>query len=229
MNIDVTLPIHLLHSHDVGTLATHTREPAGFPYPSAVPYATDARHRPVVLISALADHTRNLRSDPRAGFLVADAAGIGEAGRTTASGGTAVLEAARASWIGHFVRVEDDPHLVARYLRVHPDAQRYLALGDFAFWALEGERVRYIGGFARMGWTEASPPPAAGPLSFDEERACWEACRTLPDGVELLGVDRLGSDWRIGGQRKRRPFGESLLDIATLESALREIAVSLHA
>lgn len=72
MHIPDELPIHLLHRRQVATLATHAREPAGFPYPTVVPYATDACHRPVILVSALAEHTRNLDVDPRAGFLVAD-------------------------------------------------------------------------------------------------------------------------------------------------------------
>ncbi|MEK6395595.1 MAG: pyridoxamine 5'-phosphate oxidase family protein, partial [Burkholderia gladioli] len=97
MHIPAELPIHLLHRRQVATLATHAREPAGFPYPSAVPYATDARHRPVILVSALAEHTRNLDADPRAGFLVADEAPpvAREAANDAAAPAAAVLEAQR--------------------------------------------------------------------------------------------------------------------------------------
>lgn len=109
MNISVSLPMHLLHRRQIATLATQAREPAGFPYPTAVPYATDARHRPVVLISALAEHTRNLVDDARAGLLVADDAGDGA--------GAAVLEGERMTLVGRCARANGDPHLAARYVR----------------------------------------------------------------------------------------------------------------
>ena len=64
-------PLHLMHQASIGTLATHAREPHGFPYPTLLPFAPDARHRPVILVSRLAEHTGNLQGDPRAGFLVA--------------------------------------------------------------------------------------------------------------------------------------------------------------
>ena len=73
MNIDPALALHLLHRCALGTLATHARDPQGFPYPTVVPFAPDASHRPVILVSGLAEHTRNLAADPRAGFLVVDA------------------------------------------------------------------------------------------------------------------------------------------------------------
>lgn len=90
MNIDPVLPLHLLHRCALATLATHTREPQGFPYPTVVPFAPDARHRPVILVSHLAEHTRNLDTDPRAGFLVVDAPD-GD-----------VLSAERATLLGRF-------------------------------------------------------------------------------------------------------------------------------
>ena len=73
MNIDPACAVHLLHRCALGTLATHTREPQGFPYPTVVPFAPDASHRPVILVSGLAEHTRNLVADPRTRPFFADA------------------------------------------------------------------------------------------------------------------------------------------------------------
>ncbi|KWO52579.1 HugZ family protein [Burkholderia territorii] len=211
MNIDPVLAVHLLHRCALGTLATHARDPQGFPYPTVVPFAPDANHRPVILVSGLAEHTRNLVADPRAGFLVVDAPD-GD-----------VLNAERATLLGRFVPLGDDPHVAARYTRYEPDAARYLALGDFTFWALDIERLRYIGGFGRMGWVDGTGLDALAPLSFDDERALWNAYDSSDarrDGLELLGVDRHGVDWRCDGRRVRTPFEPMPADAGALRERL---------
>ncbi|WP_069707015.1 HugZ family protein [Burkholderia seminalis] len=215
MNIDPALALHLLHRCALGTLATHTREPQGFPYPTVVPFAPDASHRPVILVSGLAEHTRNLAADPRAGFLVVDAPD-GD-----------VLNAERATLLGRFVPLGDDPHVAARYQRYEPDAARYLALGDFAFWALEIERLRYIGGFGRMGWVDGPHLDARPPLAFDDEQALWNAYETgeaRRDGLDLLGVDCHGADWRYDGRRVRTPFDVPSADLGALRDRLTACA-----
>ncbi|WP_246796458.1 HugZ family protein [Burkholderia perseverans] len=233
MKLSVSLPIHLLHRGQAGTLATHAREPAGFPYPTIVPYATDARHRPVVLVSALAEHTRNLAADARAGFLVADPEPAGrtaaapDASSSGAPAASAVLEAERVTLIGRFVRIDDDPYLAARYQRYHRDAARYLALGDFAFWALECERLRFIGGFGRMGWLDGAGLDALPPLSFDEEQALWARYPVGNSGPELIGVDRHGADWRIAGRLRRTAFANPAADSRALIDAVENAAATI--
>lgn len=216
MKIPTHAPLHLLHQVPAGTLATHAREPHGFPYPTLLPFATDARHRPVILVSRLAEHTRNLQGDPRAGFLVAQASGED------------VLSAARMTLIGLFEPSGDaeksaDSALARRYVRYHPDAARYLALGDFNFWTLHVERLRYIGGFGAMGWLDGTDLDALEPLPADEEDALIQCAETHPsrrEGFALLGVDRHGADFRIDGQRIRHVFETPQLDTASLHAAL---------
>jgi hypothetical protein len=53
-----------------GVLATQSLKSPGYPYASALPFCTDQRGRVVVLISHLAEHTRNADLDPRSSFLV---------------------------------------------------------------------------------------------------------------------------------------------------------------
>ncbi|MGS0892642.1 HugZ family pyridoxamine 5'-phosphate oxidase [Burkholderia stagnalis] len=215
MNIDPALALHLLHRCALGTLATHSRDPQGFPYPTIVPFAPDAGHRPVILVSGLAEHTRNLAADPRAGFLVVDAPD-GD-----------VLNAERATLLGRFTPIGDDPHVAARYRRYEPDAARYLALGDFTFWALDLERLRYIGGFGRMGWVDGAHVDTLPPLAFDDEQALWEAYETSGarrDGLDLLGVDRHGADWRRDGRRVRTPFEMPESDTGALRDRLMACA-----
>ncbi|CAB3752926.1 HugZ family protein [Paraburkholderia humisilvae] len=211
MKIPAHAPLDLLHRVAAGTLATHSRQPQGFPYPSILPFAPNERHEPTILISRLAEHTRNLEDDPRAGFLVADAPD-GD-----------VLNAQRVTLLGKFERIEPAPPVVRRYVRYHPDAERYLALGDFSFWTLSLERIRYIGGFGTMGWLDGGDLDPLEPLSFDEEAALLERFDThprRPGDVELIGVDRYGADFRVTGTRKRHTFDSSpALDAAALHAA----------
>jgi hypothetical protein len=204
--------LHLLHRVAVGTLATHSRQPQGFPYPTILPFAPDARHRPTLLVSRLAEHTRNLQDDPRAGFLIVDAPD-GD-----------VLNAERITLLGRFEPVEATPPLVRRYLRYHPAAERYLALGDFSFWTLALERMRYIGGFGAMGWLEAADLDPLEPLPLDDEAALVDLFQLHPrrmPQVELLGVDRYGADLTIDGIRTRRSFDNPLTDTQALTHALQ--------
>lgn len=213
MNIPAQAPLHLLHTSAVGTLATHARQPEGFPYPSVLPFAPDARHRPTILISRLAEHTHNLHADPRAGFLVVDAPD-GD-----------VLNGQRVTLLGTFEPVDPAPELVARYLRYHPDAERYLVLGDFTFWTMTLDRLRYIGGFGAMGWLggdELDPLPA---LESDQEEALigeFTDAFFNRSGYQLIGVDRYGADLRKDGLRKRFPFDSGMPDRETLHAALED-------
>ena len=199
MNIPSQAPLHLLHRVSEGTLATHSREPHGFPYPTALPFAPTAHHVPMLLISHLAEHTRNLHADARAGFLVAHAADGG------------VLEGQRLTMLGSFAPAAPDARaeLARRYLRYHPDAERYLQLGDFSFWVMSVERMRYIGGFGAMGWLSGEELDSLEPLSAAQEMSLcaeFDAYPGRPENLRLLGMDRYGCDWLSGSVRNRFTF-----------------------
>jgi putative heme iron utilization protein len=209
MHIPPEAAIGLIHASSFGALATQSTELAGYPFATVLPFVPDARHRPVFLVSRLAEHTKNLLADPRASFLVYQA----EQGD--------VLTGARLTLLGEVVRFEPEDALVARYLRYLPDAERYLALGDFSFFRLEPRRLRMIAGFGRMGWLEGSALENAAVLPEMEEAALLEAVAALPDGRRLLGLDRYGADLERAGQRERLTFGEVPVAIEKLADALR--------
>ncbi|ABE28677.1 pyridoxamine 5'-phosphate oxidase family protein [Paraburkholderia xenovorans LB400] len=210
MNIPAHAPLHLLHTAAVGTLATHARQPEGFPYPSVLPFAPDPQHRPTILVSRLAEHTHNLHADPRAGFLAVDAPD-GD-----------VLSGQRVTLLGTFEPIDPTPEVVQRYLRYHPDAERYLVLGDFTFWAMRLERLRYIGGFGAMGWLDGAELDLLPPLAFDEENALIAQFAGHAEGIHLLGADRYGADLKVNGVRSRFVFDDAKLNIGNLRAALED-------
>jgi heme iron utilization protein len=136
-----------------GTLSTIAIDPAGFPFGSIVTYALDDDGSPLVLMSTLAEHTRNLAADSRASLLV-----------TAGGDGAGRLAAARATLVGTFSQVTGDRQAAAteRYLEVHPRAF-WARFPDFAMHRLEILAIRYVRGFGEMSWVEPDGFAAADP------------------------------------------------------------------
>lgn len=127
------------------TLATLALDPAGFPFASLVAVADDGG-RPLLLLSGLAEHTRNLRARPEASLLVVGAPAADDP-----------LSAARLTLIGPCAPVSTDEVVAARevFLRAHPEASVYAGFADFALYRLEPIALRFVGGFGRMSWVDA--------------------------------------------------------------------------
>jgi len=135
----------LLFEGRFGMLSTLSTKPAGYPFGSLVPYAQGHRGAPLLLLSALAQHTKNLREDARACLLVAHASAEDP------------QQAPRASFLGTAVEVggaeaEDGQ---ARFLKRHPRSGALFAL-DFTLWRIDVVEVRYVGGFAQAAWVSGS-------------------------------------------------------------------------
>lgn len=188
--------IELLHGSQQASLATHSLAVAGYPFASALPFATDEHQRPVFLLSRLAEHTQNLIADPRASLLVH---GVEQDG-----------EFPRATLVGSVRPIDADADLVARFIRYQPAAERFLQLGDFRFYRLEPTQVRVIGGFGQAAWLEGERLTSAASLTSEQENEAIAAlCGSLPAEAELVGVDCFGIDLRRAGMRQRVPFASA--------------------
>lgn len=133
----------LLRGRRVAVLATPSTRHGGAPFTSLAPFALSAAGEPILLLSALAQHTRNLEADPRASLFVHDPAAAEADPRT----------AARLSIVGKASRVPaaEEPDARARYLERHPEARGLLGL-DFALWVIAVEEAQLVGGFGAAGW-----------------------------------------------------------------------------
>ena len=196
MQISLAPVIHLLHTAPHAVLSTHSTQLPGFPYGTAVPLVLDQRQQPLLLISALAEHTKNLLADPRASLAVVE------------PGQANVQDAARVTLVGRFEAFQPTAEQVQRYLRYQPEAARYLQL-DFGFFRMQVERARYIAGVGKMGWLEATAWQAIEVLAGDQESGLLDQAR-LPAGIRLLGVDALGIDYETAGGRQRQRFASPL-------------------
>src|SRR5882757_3884072 len=111
MKINFDSVIHMLHGAPCGSLASQSVKMPGYPFASLLPFVPDEQHRPVFLISRLAEHTKNLIEDCRASFLV------------HGMDGQNALATERVSLLGKTASFDASPQLVAPSLRYQPDAE----------------------------------------------------------------------------------------------------------
>lgn len=168
----------LLSLVSVGMLSTMSRKHAGFPFGSLMPFAMDVLGRPIFLISNMAMHTQNLRSDPRCSLFVTQPAADGDP-----------LGAARATLVGNATVVADEEKAAVReiYLARHENSRYWVDFADFHFFRLEPVDLYYVGGFGVMGWVAAEEfeKAAADPLA---EAAAGIMAHMNADHVESMVV-----------------------------------------
>ncbi len=206
------LLVDLLHSVQDAALATHSTTLDGFPFASAVPFVTDEHHRPVFLISGLAEHSRNLAANPRASLMISKALGEGEM--------------ARVSLVGEVQPIEAESFLVARYLRYHPHAERFLQLGDFRFHRFDPARVLTVGGFAKASWLEGSRLIEAPAITLaDEADLLGQHEMDRGEECQLRGIDAFGADAIMDDKAVRIRFSHGpATKEACLPTLRRELA-----
>jgi putative heme iron utilization protein len=199
-----------------GTLSTLSRKHPGWPFGSVMPYVLDAYGRPVFLISVMAMHTQNVKTDPRASLLVTQPGWTGDP-----------LAGARVTLMGQVAALPDTDleQMRTAYLARHEQAAAWVDFGDFAFYRLEVIDVYYVGGFGSMGWVSAADYAVAEPdplaevapgiiehMNRDHADALRLFCRALAeleaDEARMTAVDRLG--FRMHARTGERVHGVRL-------------------
>lgn len=194
-------------STDTGTLATLTA--AGDPWASFVTYGL-LDGAPVLCVSNMAEHGRNLAADQRASIAI-----------VTPGGDVDPLASARVTLAGVAERPLGAEATAARdaHLAAVAAAKYYIDYSDFSLWVLRVQRVRWVGGYGRMDsatgadYAAAEPDPvsprAAGAiehLNADHAASLLAMARTLggyPDTTTAVctGADRYGLDLRVTTDR----------------------------
>jgi hypothetical protein len=215
-----------LRAHRVGVLSTHSVSVPGYPFASVLPFVPDHAGRPVILISALAEHTKSLLADPRASLIVHEFSAEDQQGPRL----TVVVEAARC----------DDEAVARRFVRYLPESARFLGFGDFGFWRLEPRQALFVRGFGRIDWIAAPELVAPeGPIAAAEDSIvahmngdhldalCLYAQHfhfTTPGEVVMLGCDAEGFDMLADGRLLRVAFPEPVTDAGKARAAFAALA-----
>lgn len=194
-------------STNTGTLATLTVE--GDPWASFTTYGL-LGGAPVLCVSNLAEHGRNLAGERRASIAIVAPGAQNDP-----------LASARITLAGHVEEPQGDELIVAReaHLSAVAAAKYYIDYSDFSLWVLRVSRVRWVGGYGRMdsasgqAYAEAQPDPvtplseeAVAHLNDDQAETLAAIAQTLggyPDttAAACTGADRYGLDLRLTTDR----------------------------
>lgn len=230
----------IVASARTGALSTIAHRPEGHPFGSVATYALDDRGRPILALSTLAEHTRNVRRDPRASLMVAEP-------------GDDPLAVGRVTLLGTVRPLEGGERAAARdrFLAVHPEAAQWIDFGDVGLSVLEVSDVRYVGGFGRMSWVtgaeyaaaEADPiapmlHDVAAHVNGDHPDALVAYARAYggfedPSEPRVTAVDRYGFEVTVrsaGGEHAFRvPFASPVRNAGELRVEMVRLAEEARA
>lgn len=188
-----------LRSTRSGVLSSLSIKFAGYPFGSVMPFVLGHDCQPIVLISTIAEHTKNIIANPKVSLLVF-------------AGAEDLLANGRLTLIGEATQIEkNNADLMARYCRYFPDSIGYLAMHDFQFYRINIVQARYIAGFGKMGWMAGGELVGVKNASIAQLETsmiehmnadhvdsmmlyCQHFHGVTPNRVSLIGVDCGGFD-----------------------------------
>lgn len=189
------------YNHGYAVISTNSKAEEGYPSGSVVGFVPDENGDPLFLFSGMSTHTQDILVDPKASLTVAAKEFKGAAdGRVNLMGTTSKLPQDE---------IEKAKEL---YLAKHPNSKVWINFGDFTWFRLKVEKIRFVGGFARAGavtaeeYHEATPDAVSqfggaigGHMNDDHMSATVGMVKVLPGlddvqvtAAEITSVDSLG-------------------------------------
>src|SRR3954447_9866758 len=224
-----TVTKKLLREGRSGALAT-LLPGSGDPYCSLVNVATAADGAPLLLISTLAVHTKNILADPRVSLMI-DERKEGDP-----------LQGARVMLMGT-AEATDDPDVRRRYLARQPEAEMFAGFGDFAFYEMSLKSVHLVAGFGRIvdlkpeevltvtddaAELVAAEPDILAHMNADHADTCRLYASKLlgaADGAwRCVGCDPEGLELQLERTALRLPFPQRVRALGPLRAVLKELA-----
>jgi len=218
----------MLRSHRYGALCTLSKKFEGYPFGSITPYLVDHDGALIILISTLAEHTKNILNNPRVSLIThnQNAPHIQTQGRVTV--------------LGEAHLIANREQTGARYLRFFPEAESYFEMHDFSFYRILPIAIRYIGGFGKIHWADlADYSPKKFEVYAQRETQILATLNTQQkNALQLIlkqqygvnepealaiGLDCDGLDLRSGEQVWRLDFAEELSDPGQALESLKQL------
>lgn len=208
---------------------------SGDPYCSLVNVASAADGAPLLLISRLAVHTKNILADPRVSVMI-DERKEGDP-----------LQGARVMLMGT-AAATDDPEIRRRYLDRQPEAEMFAGFADFAFYRVALKAAHLVAGFGRI--VDLKPTEILTETADAAELVCAEAeilahmNADHADAVRLYATKLLGAAdgaWRCVGcdpeglelqldrMALRLPFPQRVRAPGVLRQVLKQMAEQARA
>ena len=202
----------------------------GAPYASLVLITLDLDASPLLLLSDLAQHSRNIAFDPRVSLLL-----DGTEGRPDP------LSGPRLTLLGRALPT-DDSRCLARFTSHHPASAAYAGFRDFHLYRVMVERGHLVAGFGRIEWIsgsdflfelDASALAAAEfeilrHMNEDHSDTIGHYARSLlgrtGPGWWMTGIDPEGIDLGCDGDTARIDFAVPVLTPDAARAALVQLA-----
>jgi len=210
----------VMRATDRAALATSQ---GGWPFASLVLVALDHDASPLLLISDLSEHAKNIKAERRISLLFDGTQGLDDP-----------LTGPRVTVLGEAASVED-ARLKARFLARHPSAELYAGFADFHLHRVAVAQAHLVAGFGRIHWVEARDLLVTADASFAREEtvtlaavnadpkmvnAAVRSLRLDGEGWRFTGADPEGLDLRCGGSIARLALPLPSLSAEALRDAL---------
>ena len=212
-----------------GALATLMPR-SGDPYCSLVNLATAADGTPLLLISTLAMHTKNILADARVSLMI-DERKPGDP-----------LQGARVMLLGT-AAATDDENVRRRYLDRQPEAEMFAGFKDFSFYRIALKGAHLVAGFGRIVDLKpediltpvddataliAAEPEILAHMNTDHADTCRLFATKLlgaADGAwRCVGCDPEGLELQLERVALRLPFPERVRTPGVLRAVLKQLA-----
>lgn len=217
----------MLRAHRYGALSTLSKKFGGYPFGSITPYLVDQDGSLLILISTLAEHTKNIQNDPHVSLITHD------------QRDPHIQTQGRVTIVGDALPEPEREQAGLRYLRHFPEAQTYFEMHDFSFYRIRPVAIRYIGGFGRIHWVnmENYAVPDAAAFAQQEDALLAQVnslssdalCQLLREhhGVDAataqaVGIDCDGLDVYHAEQTWRLDFPQ-VTDIGSVAGSLSQL------
>ncbi|MGK0367064.1 MAG: putative heme iron utilization protein [Thermoproteota archaeon] len=235
MNENSISALKLLKNEATGILSTHSLDVEGYPFGSVTPYSLDDQFNPIILVSAIAQHTKNMDADAKVSLTITE--GSTEAEKQSLG---------RYTFLGDAKKIEsgsdDYKNVSERYLRYYPVAKQYFEAHNFDFYRINFVKGRYIRGFGKIFWIENTEWTGQSVFSKEDElyiinhmnndhgdtlRKYMEYYKayklTEEDKVEMIGIYQYGMDLKVGKEKYHIEFTSEVTDTKNA----RELLVSM--
>jgi hypothetical protein len=207
----------------------------GAPYASFVLITLDLDASPLLLLSDLAQHSRNIAFDPRVSLLLDGTEGLLDP-----------LTGPRLTLLGRALPT-DDPRCLGRFMSHHPASAAYAGFRDFRLYRIMVERGHLVAGFGRIEWIDGSDYLFALDTSAlaaaeteilrhmnadHSDTVAHYACGLLGrtgTGWRMTGIDPEGIDMRCDGDTARLDFAPPVPSPVLTPEAARMALVQLSA
>lgn len=215
-------------------LSTHSIDVRGYPFGSIVPYCINKVGLPIILISKIAQHTKNIVSNTKVSLIVIEdnADDLQTVGRVTFLGDAELVE-------------KNDNDSAERYYNYFPQSRDYHKTHDFDFYVIKPVRIRFIKGFGQVYWIEKNNFQLANPFIFEEEQEMLnhmnidhiDTIRHYCDIYnihyrmlqlpKMVGIDSEGFNLRVGSKIHRIKFVQPVTTVNAVRRALVQMAKKL--